>query len=173
MSLGAYEVSDDGNLLAYSTDNTGFRQYKLRVRDLRTGKDSDVIAEKWARWPGPMTTRRSFTPWKMTRPSGQYRLYRHELGAAAGKDDLVYEEKDERFTVGVGEISQRQIHFSPDRQPHHVGSAISGCVRSQRRVEAGGSAPAGRGILCRPSRRPVFDPHQRQRPQLSAWCPRR
>src|ERR1051326_9205965 len=33
MSLGAYEVSDDGNFLAYSTDNTGFRQYKLRVRD--------------------------------------------------------------------------------------------------------------------------------------------
>ncbi len=46
MSLGAYDVSDDGNLLAYSTDNTGFRQYKLRVRDLRTGKDSEVIADK-------------------------------------------------------------------------------------------------------------------------------
>ena len=46
MSLGAYEMSDDGNLLAYSTDNTGYRQYKLRVRDLRTGKDSDVIADR-------------------------------------------------------------------------------------------------------------------------------
>src|SRR5712664_3567461 len=29
MSLGAYSVSDDGNLLAYTTDNTGFRQYTL------------------------------------------------------------------------------------------------------------------------------------------------
>src|SRR2546429_8751068 len=38
MSLGAYNVSDDGNLLAYTTDNTGFRQYSLAVKDLRPGK---------------------------------------------------------------------------------------------------------------------------------------
>src|SRR5690349_9472958 len=31
MAVGAYEVSEDGNLLAYSTDNTGFRQYRLHV----------------------------------------------------------------------------------------------------------------------------------------------
>src|SRR5438270_8598014 len=34
MSLGAYNVSDDGNLLAYTTDNTGFRQFTLAVKDL-------------------------------------------------------------------------------------------------------------------------------------------
>ena len=28
-SLGAFEVSDDGHLLAYTTDTTGFRQYTL------------------------------------------------------------------------------------------------------------------------------------------------
>src|SRR5260370_2897979 len=39
MALGAYDPSDDGNLLAYTTDNTGFLQYRLHVRDLRTGKD--------------------------------------------------------------------------------------------------------------------------------------
>src|SRR5258708_31429709 len=39
MALGAYTISDDGNVLAYSTDNTGFRQYRLHLRDLRTGKD--------------------------------------------------------------------------------------------------------------------------------------
>src|SRR2546428_279483 len=38
MSLGAYDVSDDGNLLAYTTDNSGFRQFTLAVKDLRTGK---------------------------------------------------------------------------------------------------------------------------------------
>src|SRR5229473_2392960 len=38
MALGAYAASDDGNLLAYSTDNTGFRQYTLQVKDLRTGE---------------------------------------------------------------------------------------------------------------------------------------
>ena len=46
MSLGTFEVSDDGNRLAYSTDNTGFRQYRMHVRDLRTGKDLPDTAEK-------------------------------------------------------------------------------------------------------------------------------
>src|SRR5256884_9030033 len=38
MSLGAYNVSDVGHLLAYTTDNTGFRHFTLAVKDLRTGK---------------------------------------------------------------------------------------------------------------------------------------
>ena len=38
LGLGAYAVSDDGNWLAYSTDTTGYRQYTLHVKDLRTGQ---------------------------------------------------------------------------------------------------------------------------------------
>ncbi len=38
MSVGTFIPSDDGNLLAYSTDNTGYRQYTLQVKDLRTGQ---------------------------------------------------------------------------------------------------------------------------------------
>ncbi len=38
MSVRAFAVSDDGNFLAYTTDNTGFRQYVLAVKDLRSGK---------------------------------------------------------------------------------------------------------------------------------------
>src|SRR5271170_4883541 len=37
-SLGAYDVSDDDSLLAYTTDFTGFREYTLRVKDLRSGE---------------------------------------------------------------------------------------------------------------------------------------
>jgi oligopeptidase B len=37
MSLGAAQVSDDSNLLAFTTDNVGFRQYRLHLKDLRTG----------------------------------------------------------------------------------------------------------------------------------------
>ena len=38
MAVGARSVSDNGNLLAYTTDNTGFRDYTLHVKDLATGK---------------------------------------------------------------------------------------------------------------------------------------
>ena len=56
MALGAYAVSDDGRLLAYSTDDTGFRQYTLFVKDLRTGELLDTRAERtgsaaWATVP--------------------------------------------------------------------------------------------------------------------------
>src|SRR6266403_4273900 len=37
LGLGAFEVSDDNQLLAYATDTTGFRQYTLQIKDLRTG----------------------------------------------------------------------------------------------------------------------------------------
>src|SRR6267143_5481943 len=37
LGLDAFEVSEDNQLLAYSTDTTGFRQYLLQVKDLRTG----------------------------------------------------------------------------------------------------------------------------------------
>ena len=101
MSLGAYEVSDDGNLLAYSTDNTGFRQYKLRVRDLRTGKDSDVIADKVGSVAWANDNKTIFYSVEEEKTKRQYRLYRHTLGDAAGKDEMVFEEPDERFSIGA------------------------------------------------------------------------
>ena len=37
-AIGDFYVSDDGNLLAYTTDTTGYRQYTLQIKDLPTGK---------------------------------------------------------------------------------------------------------------------------------------
>jgi oligopeptidase B len=111
MSLGAYEMSDDGNLLAYSTDNTGFRQYKLRVRDLRTGKDSEVIADRVGSVTWANDNKTIFYSVEDDKTKRQYRLYRHELGTEAGKDDLVYEEKDERFSVGAGKSRSDKYIF--------------------------------------------------------------
>ncbi|HEV7522282.1 MAG TPA: S9 family peptidase [Candidatus Angelobacter sp.] len=111
MSLGAYDVSDNGNLLAYSTDNTGFRQYKLRVRDLRTGKDSEPIADKVGSLAWANDNNTLFYTVEEEKTKRQYRLYRHELGAAVGKDDLIYEEKDERFTVGAGKSRSDKYIF--------------------------------------------------------------
>ncbi len=101
MSLGAYDLSDDGNLAAYSTDNTGFRQYKLRVRDLRTGKDSEVIADKVGSVAWANDNKTIFYTVEEEKTKRQYQLYRHVVGTEVGKDDLIYEEKDERFNIGV------------------------------------------------------------------------
>ena len=99
MGIGAFSVSDDGNLLAYSTDNTGFRQYRLHVKDLRTAQVLPDTAEKTGSvaWAADNATLFYSVEDSAKR---QYRVYRHQLGA--GKpDEMVYEEKDERFNLGV------------------------------------------------------------------------
>ena len=106
MSLGAATVSDDGNLLAYSTDSTGFRQYTLRVRDLRTGKDlpdrrEKVITVAWA-----ADNRTLFYTTEDPAKRSAY-LWRHRLGDA--KDELIYEEKDERFGVYASRSLSRRF----------------------------------------------------------------
>jgi oligopeptidase B len=111
MSLGAGEVSDDGNLMAYTTDNTGFRQYKLRVRDLRTGKDSEVIADRVGSVTWANDNKTIFYSVEDDKTKRQYQLFRHTLGAETGKDDLIYEEKDERFSVGAGKSRSGKYIF--------------------------------------------------------------
>jgi oligopeptidase B len=107
MALGAYTISDDGNLLAYSTDNTGFRQYRLHVRDLRTGKDLPDTVEKTGSivWAADNQTLFYTVEDSAKR---QYRLYRHKVGTDTKNDDLVYEEKDERFDLGAGRTRSRK-----------------------------------------------------------------
>ena len=107
MSLGAYIVSDDGNLLAYSTDNTGFRQYRLHIRDLRTGKDLPETVEKTGSVAWANDNQTLFYTVEDT-AKRQYRLYRHKLGTDTKGDDLVYEEKDERFNLRAGKTRSRK-----------------------------------------------------------------
>ena len=99
MAVAAYSVSDDGNLLAYSTDNTGFRQYTLAVKDLRTGKLLSDHIEKTGSVVWASDNKTLFYTVEDS-AKRQYRLYRHTVGTA-GPDDLMYEEKDERFSVNA------------------------------------------------------------------------
>jgi len=96
MALGAYTVSDGGDLLAYSTDSTGFREYTLRIKNLRTGELLPDRIEKTGSvvWAEDNETLFYTTEDHAKRP---YRLYRHTLGASS--DELVYEEKDELFRI--------------------------------------------------------------------------
>jgi oligopeptidase B len=108
MALGAYVVSDDGNLLAYSTDETGFRQYTLHVKDLRSG---DTLPERIEKTGSVAWAADGKTLFYTVEDAAkrQYRLYRHTLGAA--NDTLVYEEKDELFRIGVGRSKSKAYLF--------------------------------------------------------------
>lgn len=97
-AIGAYEVSPDGRLLAYSCDTTGFREYALRIRDLETGADiCDPIGK--ARSVAWAADSKHLFYVKENQSKRAYRLYRHRLGGK--RDRIVYEEHDERFDLQV------------------------------------------------------------------------
>ena len=106
MALGRYAVSDDGNLLAYSTDNTGFRQYTLFIKDLRANALWPERIEKTtsAVWAADNMTLLYAVEDAAKRP---YRVYRHRLLEPQSADVLAYEEKDERFSVRIGRTRSR------------------------------------------------------------------
>ena len=109
LGLGAFVVSDDGYWLAYSTDTTGYRQYNLHVKDLRTGK---VLAENIERvgsvvWATDNRTLFYTTEDAVSKRSDKF--WRHAVGAA-GSDQL-YEEKSELFDVAASRSLDKKVIF--------------------------------------------------------------
>ncbi len=108
-ALGPSAVSDDGNLFLYSTDTTGFRQYELHVKDLRTGQTLPDTAHKVGSAAWAKDDRTYF--YTVEDPAKrQYRLYRHRLGES-GEDALICEETDERFSISVSRSRSMEYLF--------------------------------------------------------------
>jgi len=100
LGLGSFEVSEDNQLLAYSIDNTGFRQYVLQVKDLRTGTTSPERFERVTSVAWASDNRTLFYTVEDETTKRSHRLYRHVLGSTE-PDPLLYEETDERFRIEV------------------------------------------------------------------------
>ena len=102
MAISALTVSDDGNLLAYSMDNKGFRQYTLQVKDLRTGQLLSERVERTGSVVWAADNRTLFYTVEDEEQKRQFQLFRHTLHAPHATDVLVYQDDDERFNVGSG-----------------------------------------------------------------------
>ncbi|MGI9361970.1 MAG: S9 family peptidase [Parasphingorhabdus sp.] len=100
--LGAFSVSPDGNLLAYSFDDNGSERFEVRFLDLASEEElPDVI-------PGTLSS----LVWSADSKSLVYGLANenwrtdnarlHVLGTEIAKDIELYKEEQDGFTVGVG-----------------------------------------------------------------------
>lgn len=100
-SLGIYAPSPDHQILAYGTDTSGDEEFTVVFQDLRTG---DFLADQLKatsyslEWANDNRTIFYNTMDSARRP---YRIWRHRLGTPQSADELVFEEKDERFTAGL------------------------------------------------------------------------
>jgi oligopeptidase B len=109
-SVSNLEPSDDGSLLAFATDITGYRQYTLQIKNLSTG---ELLADR--------IERVTSVEWS---PDGKYifygqedavskrtdKIYRHAVGSS-GVDTLIFHEKDVLFGVEVGRSRDRRMYF--------------------------------------------------------------
>jgi len=123
-SLGSFDVSTDGTLLAWAVDVQGDERYTLRVTTIATGVVStiDVISGTAGgalfsldgNWLFYCTVDDAWRP---------DTVWRHEVGTAASADIVVFTEPDDRYWVGIDRTRSRKYLMI------HVGSKITTEVR--------------------------------------------
>eukprot|EP01063_Lacrimia_lanifica_P020558 TRINITY_DN27853_c0_g1_i1.p1 TRINITY_DN27853_c0_g1~~TRINITY_DN27853_c0_g1_i1.p1 ORF type:complete len:699 (+),score=283.54 TRINITY_DN27853_c0_g1_i1:60-2156(+) len=100
--LGGATVSTDNTLLAYSTDFVSRRQYTIHVKDLSTGR---VLQDEIPNTTGGATWANDNRTLYYTRRDEKTlracKVYKHVLGTDVAEDELVFEEADETYHVGL------------------------------------------------------------------------
>jgi oligopeptidase B len=113
-SLGGFEVSPDHNRLAVLVDTTGYEDFTLRVKDLRTGRYLRDRKEKLGFGLAWASDNR--TLFYMTTDSAKRgdRVWRHSVGTSVSTDANVFHEC--AVQCGRATHAQRQIHHCLGRQ---------------------------------------------------------
>ncbi|MGH7509577.1 MAG: S9 family peptidase [Gemmatimonadales bacterium] len=107
--LGAYEVSPDHRLLAYSVDTSGAEEFTLYIKDLITGEllpESVGSTSPGVAWANDSHTLFYTVQDQARRPC---RLYRHVAGTSPSTDALVYFEADESFFLDISRTRSRRF----------------------------------------------------------------
>jgi oligopeptidase B len=106
--MGAFEVSPDHRLLAYSADTTGAESFTLFVKDLATGAlfaESIEGTSPTAAWANDSRTLFYILLDDVRRPS---RLFRHTVGTTPTGDVLVHHEPDDAFFLDIHRTRSRR-----------------------------------------------------------------
>ena len=128
LSVGSFEVSDDAHSIAYTTDTTGFRQFRLSVKDLRTGAILPDTAERVTSvaWSTDNRTLFYTTEDPVTKRSNI--VWRHTMG---DESEPIYQEKDQLFRLSLyrskdlkmlflitASTDTYEVKFLPSNQPN-------------------------------------------------------
>ena len=108
-NLRALDVSPDGRLLAYTTDEDGSERYRLHLRDLADGHElADLVANtsgavEWAE------DGRTLLYVELNENLRPFRVRAHRLGADPATDAVIYQEDDPAFFVSIGKTRDRRF----------------------------------------------------------------
>ena len=109
--VGSLVVSFNDKLLGYSLDLKGSEYYTIYIRDIATNK---TVTEKIEETSGSVTFSlddKYIFYSKLDKFHRPRKIFRHKIGTSIKKDELIFEEKSEAFTVGIGLSSDEKYFF--------------------------------------------------------------
>ena len=109
--IGDLEVSFNDKYLGYSLDIKGSEYYTIYIRDIISNK---LITEKIEDTSGGITFSlddKYIFYSKLDENHRPRKIFRHKLGTKTEEDELIFEEKSEAFTVGIGLSSDEKFYF--------------------------------------------------------------
>ncbi|MDB9699500.1 S9 family peptidase [Candidatus Pelagibacter sp.] len=109
--VGDLEVSFNDKYLGYSLDTKGSEYYTIYIRDINTKK---LVTNKIEETSGGITFSlddQYIFYSKLDENHRPRKIYRHKLGTKVSEDQLIFEEKSEAFTVGIGLSSDDKYFF--------------------------------------------------------------
>jgi oligopeptidase B len=104
--LGAASISQNGRLLAYSTDTNGSERYTARIKDLATGEH---LPDELTNLRGSLTWVANDTALVYGPSTEEWRTLEaklHVIGTPNASDVTLYKEEDQSFGVGAGLSAQ-------------------------------------------------------------------
>ena len=109
--IGDLEVSNNDKYLGYSLDIKGSEYYTIYIRDIKT---NEIISKEIKETSGGITFSlddKYIFYSKLDENHRARKIYRHKIGNFDGKDELIFEEKSEAFTVSIGISSDEKYYF--------------------------------------------------------------
>ncbi len=109
--VGDLEVSNNDKYLGYSLDLKGSEYYTIYLRDIETNK---IISKEITETSGGITFSLDDKYIFYSKLDENHRartIYRHKIGDFDNEDELIFEEKSEAFTVGIGKSSDEKYYF--------------------------------------------------------------
>ena len=106
--VGDLEVSFNDKFLGYSLDLKGSEYYTIYIRDIITGK---LVTEKIEDTSGSISFSlddKYVYYSKLDKHHRPKKIFRHKIGTTVKEDTLIFEEKNEPFTVGIGLTSDEK-----------------------------------------------------------------
>ena len=109
--IGDLEVSNNDKYLGYSLDTKGSEYYSIYIRDIKTNK---IISKNITETSGGITFSlddKYIFYSKLDENHRARKIFRHKIGNHYDKDELIFEEKSEAFTVSLGISSDEKYYF--------------------------------------------------------------